>query len=865
VVLAMPGSGAAKRGSAAGGAARRARLAERRKALGLTQEALADLVGVERTTIVRWERGESAPLPPVRPKLARVLRVSAERLEELLASGAPAGPGPSGTEAGSRPRQLPPAVAGFTGRAAELAALTEILDEAGSAPGTVVISAIGGTAGVGKTALAITWAHQAADRFPDGQLYVNLRGYDPDRPMPPGDALAGFLRALGVAGQDIPPGEDERAARYRSLLAGKRVLVVLDNAGSSDQARPLLPGYPACTVLVTSRDALTGLAARDGAVRLDLDLLPLADAVRLLRDLIGDRAVADPDTTRTLAERCCRLPLALRIAAELAAAQPGTSLAGLASELADQQRLLDLLDADGDPRTAVRAVFSWSYRHLDAGTARAFRLLGLNPAADFDPYAVAALTGSDLAHARRTLNLLARAHLVQPTGAPGAPGPGRYAMHDLLRAYATELAAAHDGDGRHAALTGLLDHYQGTVAAAMDTAFPAGSKWSFHPDPSATPVPLPDAAAARAWLDGERPTLTTLIQYAAGHGWPAHAAWLSSRIGTYLLVGGHHPEAMLIFTSGRAAARQQGDRATEGLIVNSLAILDNQQGRYREALGRFLEARDLFAAARDRVWEARALSNAGGAYLDQGQYQQAIGLFEQAMSVWQETGDRIGELITGGNLGLLMARQGRYQQAAPLLRHYLDICRDIGDRAQECRILVALGETALRQGEHQQAGDFLRHALSLARADGYRMLEARTLTTMGELLRRLGRPGEATDHLRAALALSRELGDRSGEAETLNRLGEVHLDESQPREAHDQHAVALGLATENGDRLEEARAHDGLGNACHALGDTAGASRHWQAALARYTDMGVPEAARVRARLDRTRLRCFGAHITVVD
>src|SRR5215469_2033602 len=316
----MPENGVAKRGSAAGGAARR-RLAERRKALGLTQEALANLMGVERTTVARWERGESAPLPSMRPKLARGLRISADRLEELLAPGAPAGAdpddrgtarkGPADADSASVPRQLPPAVAGFTGRIAELAALTNVL-EGGGTPGTVVISAIGGTAGVGKTALAIHWAHQAADRFPDGQLYVNLRGYDPDRPVPPGDALAGFLWALGVPGQDIPPEEHERAARYRSLLAGKHVLVVLDNAGSVEQVRPLLPGSQSSAVVVTSRDSLAGLVARDGAARLDLDLLPLRDAVRLLWELIGDRAAASPGAMEALAERCCRLPLALR-------------------------------------------------------------------------------------------------------------------------------------------------------------------------------------------------------------------------------------------------------------------------------------------------------------------------------------------------------------------------------------------------------------------------------------------------------------------------------------------------------------------------------------------------------------------------
>jgi tetratricopeptide (TPR) repeat protein len=314
------------------------------------------------------------------------------------------------------PQELPSAVPGFTGRSAELKALTGLLDRSGpQAPGAVVISAIGGTAGVGKTALAVHWAHNVADRFPDGQLYVNLRGYDPGQPVPAADALAGFLRSLGVPGQDIPPEENERAARYRSLLAGKRILVVLDNAGSADQVRPLLPGTGACTVVVTSRDALAGLVAIDGAARLDLDLLPLAEAVALLQTLIGSRADAEPDAAAELADQCCRLPLALRVAAELAASRPAASLAGLTGELADLRTRLDLLGAGGDPRTQVRAVFSWSYQQLSIEAARAFRLVGLNPGPDLEPYAAAALTGAALPLARQALEVLARAHLISNT------------------------------------------------------------------------------------------------------------------------------------------------------------------------------------------------------------------------------------------------------------------------------------------------------------------------------------------------------------------------------------------------------------------------------------------------------------------
>jgi DNA-binding SARP family transcriptional activator len=354
-----------------------------------------------------------------------------------------AGPAACGSEPGSSglvtPRELPAPVTHFAGRAAELAALTRLLDGPGAGmPGALLISTIGGTAGVGKSALAVQWSHQVADRFPDGQLYVNLRGYDPGRPVPPADALAGFLRALGGPGQDIPPEETERAARYRSLLAGRRMLVVLDNAREAEQVRPLLPGCPACAVVVTSRDALVGLVAREGAQRLDLDPLPRQDAIGLLRALIGARVDDDAASAAALAEHCCRLPLALRVAAELAIREPAMPLAELTGELADQRKRLDLLVAGGDPRTAVREVFSWSCRNLDTDTARSFRLLGLHPGADFDPGVVAALTGASIEHARRLLDLLAGAHLIHHAD------PGRYGLHDLLRAYARELAEAEE-------------------------------------------------------------------------------------------------------------------------------------------------------------------------------------------------------------------------------------------------------------------------------------------------------------------------------------------------------------------------------------------------------------------------------------
>jgi DNA-binding SARP family transcriptional activator len=368
------------------------------------------------------------------------------------------------------PRELPADVSAFTGRAAELRRLDELTGGATRAgrASAAVISAVSGTAGVGKTALAVHWAHRAAGMFPDGQLHVNLRGYDPAQPLTSAGALAVFLRALGVPDDDIPAGEDRRAASYRSLLAGKRMLVVIDNARTADQVRPLLPGTAACAVVVTSRDSLAGLVARDGAARVDLDLLPLDDAVGLLRELIGARADAEPAAAAELAGQCSRLPLALRVAAELAAARPGIPLADLTCELADEQRRLDLLDADGDQRTAVRSVFSWSYRHLDTAVARAFRLTSRHPGPDFDSPAAAALTGCTVDQTRRALDTLARAHLVHPTG------PDRYGMHDLLRAYGRRLADAEEGEQRvREALARLADHYVHAAAGASDPPCPS--------------------------------------------------------------------------------------------------------------------------------------------------------------------------------------------------------------------------------------------------------------------------------------------------------------------------------------------------------------------------------------------------------
>src|SRR5581483_9576254 len=548
------------------------------------------------------------------------------------------------------PRELPGPVRQFVGRAAELADLTGGLEQAG--PRTLVVSAIAGMAGVGKTALAVQWAHQAADRFPDGQLHVNLRGYDPGPPVAAADALAGFLRSLGVAEQDIPAETEERAARYRSLLAGRRMLIMIDNAADAEQVRPLLPGSPSCVVVVTSRDALAGLVARDGARRLSLGPLPAAEATGLLRALIGEKVDAEPEAAAALAGYCARLPLALRVAAERAAASPGASLADVTSELADQRERLDRLDA-ADQRTAVRAVFSWSVRHLDDETGRAFRLLGLHPGADFDGYDAAALTGSTLRQARCLLDRLARAHLIQPVGT------GRYGLHDLLRAYAADQAADQDSEQElRAALTRLFDHYLATAAAVASTLFGADPDRP-APPPSAGPMPpVTSPATALAWLDLRRSTLVAIAAQAAGHGWPGHAIGLAATIFRYLDVG-HFPEAAAMHGHARRAAAKAGDRAAEAAALTMLGAAEAAQGRLRQATGHLEQALTLYRADGDGTGEARALGHLGLADFCRGRYGRSARSHRDALAIYLELGDHIGEARERHALGVIDLRQGR--------------------------------------------------------------------------------------------------------------------------------------------------------------------------------------------------------------
>jgi tetratricopeptide (TPR) repeat protein len=806
---------------------------------GLTQEQLAELSGLSVRTISDIERGTTA-----RPR-----RSSIALLEAALSqfSGNGTVPPDDALAADGRPPvlQLPPAVPGFTGRAREMDTLTELLGPAGATSGTVVISAIAGAAGVGKTALALHWAHQAAEHYPDGQLYVNLRGYDPDRPVPAASALAWFLRALGVAAPDIPPEPDERASLYRSVLAGRRMLVVLDNAGSPDQVRLLLPGTVTCGVLVTSRDSLAGLVARDGAARLDLDLLPMDDAVSLLGTLIGERADADPGAAEALAAQCSRLPLALRVAAEFVTARPELSLASLVGELTDQQRRLDLLDADGDPRAGVRAVFSWSYRNLGAVPARMFRLLGLHPGPDLDAHAAAALSGMALGDAAEVLGLLARTHLIQRAG------PDRYDLHDLPRAYARELATTGDTeDDRSAALIRLLDHYLHAAAAAMDTLYPSERNRRPRIPAPASPVPLlTDPAAARAWLDTERANLIALTAYAADWGWASHATRLAATLARYLEIGGHYPEAVALYGHAGRAARDTGDRVAGAAVLNNLAVIDLRLSRWREAASHLGQALALGAGTGDLIGQARALGNLGMVYYHQGRYHDAIEHHGRALGLYRRAGDHFGEARSLNNLGVVEIYLGQYPQAIEHLRDAETLSREKGVQPVTAYALLNLGAVAVRQGRYQQATASLTDAIALSREIAHPALELNSLVYLARIDVQQGRFTHAAGLLAHALKRSREIGARSVEIEVLNARGELALATGRTAGAITSYRAAHGLAVSFDEQYEQARAHDGLARSYRAAGDGSLARHHGKHALDLFSSLGTPEAEEVRALL----------------
>ena len=643
------------------------------------------------------------------------------------------------------PRQLPPPPRHFAGRQAELRALTRFLEESAGPGRTVVVSAIDGTAGIGKTALAVSWAHRVADRFPDGQLYVNLRGFDPaGTPMEPGEALRGFLDALGVPPRRVPSGLDAQTGLYRTLLADRRMLVVLDNAADVSQVLPLLPSSPTALVLVTSRNRLASLVAAQGAHPLALDLLSPADARELLARHLGPaRLAAEPAAAAAIIQRCAQLPLALSILAARAATQPEVPLAALVAELDATPDALDAFDT-GDRAMDVRAVFSWSYRRLGAGAARLFRLLGPHPGPDIGVPAAASLAGVPVAEARAHLAELARAHLVEKHPVEG-DSRSRYRCHDLLRTYATELSGTADTEaGRRAATHRVLDHYLHTATAAALLLYPHRHSIDLAPlQPGAAPAGLATVAEALAWFDAEHAVLMAAVDRAAADGFDRHAWQLPQTLTHYLERSGRWYDWLSAQQVALAATRRLADPAGQARIHRSMAGACARLGRSDEAHTHLRAALDLFVALGDRVAEANVHGDMAEAFGLAGRYREAVAENQRALELHRAIGNRVGEAGALNGIGWYSALLGEYERALECCQAGLAVQVELGDR-------------------HSQGN---------------------TLDSIGYAQHHLGRYADAVESYEAALVALRETGDRYNEAVTLGHLGDT-------RAAAGDHAAA---------------------------------------------------------------------------
>jgi tetratricopeptide (TPR) repeat protein/transcriptional regulator with XRE-family HTH domain len=706
-------------------------LRQYRLAAGLTQEELAARSGLSVRAIRDLERAWTGrPYHRSVRLLADALKLTDAQRSGLY--GLARDQGGTAVTGLAGPCQLPTGVAQFVGRDRELNTLDELLCQACAPPagGTVMVSAIVGTAGIGKTALAVHWAHQASARFPGGQLHVNLRGYDTDEPMAAADALAGFLYALGVTPEGLPPGLDARAGLYRSLVARIRPLIVLDNARDAEQVRPLLPGSPGCLVLVTSRGSLAGLAVSEGAHLLTLDVLAVDEARQLLAGRLGaERVAAEPGAVSELIALCARLPLALAIVAARACARLGLPLAGLAAELRDQSGRLDALDT-GDPASSVRTVLSWSYDQLTPAGARLFRLLGVHPGPDSTVHAAASLAGTTPAKARRLLDELARANLLAEQAS------GRFGCHDLLRAYAIEQATTTGSRAaRRAALGRLLDYYLHTAAAADRLLRPHRRRIDLAaPRPGVTPEDLASHGQALAWLDAEHRGLLAAVTVAAGHGFDGHAWQLAFSLETSFYRRGHWQDWAVTQRTALEAAYRLGDRDAQTLAHCGVARAQIPLGCPAEALSHLAtalcqreEAADVYGQACVHLYASRALEY-------QRRYREALARSRLGLQLAQTAGAGAESLLADAlnQVGWELALVGRYQQALGYCQRAVALSQQIDERHLEPYALDSLAYVHWHLGRHAEAADCYRRAVGLFGEEGHRYRKAQTLAHAGD-------------------------------------------------------------------------------------------------------------------------------------
>jgi tetratricopeptide (TPR) repeat protein len=783
---------------------------------------------------------------------------------------------------------LPADPAVFVGRERELAQITAAVADAAKGGGVILIHAIDGMPGIGKTSLAVHVAHRLAGQFNDRQLFVDLHAYTPGRPpLLAGDALAELLTADGVDSRFLPSTVDGRAALWRSRMAGQRMLLVLDDAASTEQVLPLLPGTPDCLVLVTSRRGLGDLPA---AVPMPLDVLSSAEASTMFMRL-APSATAFPQVVGEVVHACGYLPLAISITASLFRRHPSWSIGDLLREVRNSTGGLIMLTAE--TRT-VAAVFDLSYQHLAPELQRCFRLLGLQPGADIDPYAAAALTGLSLPTAQRYLDELHRFHLLDE------PAYRRYRMHDLIRAHAQSLATAVDhASTRQGAIGRLLDFYQHTTATAMATVYPCEQQRrpTARSGDKSTPD-LSDWYQADLWLDRELPNLLAAARYAAEHGQPEFTWQMSVTLNRHLRTRGRYHDAQTLHQQALDTARQQGnvlsemdalidlgnvhralghhekahdhcgralriaqdtgDQMGELHALNGLGHISWILGNYEQALENYQRARWISRQSNDRSGELNALNGLGHIHVILGHHEQALDHYGQARRLAQDIGDDGGKLQALTGLGVIRWRLGQNDQALVHYGQARKIARDTGNRAGELYALHGLGHVHWMLGNLKEAGDHHERAVRIAQETGDRVGELQALNGLGHIHLAQGRHDQAANCYRQTLERARELGSANWQFEALQSLGRLHHAAGQTELALTCHEQALQFATDLTQLSDQARAHDGIAHAHRTLGDPEQARKHWQQALDILTCLGADHTDEVQTSIPNIRAHLAG-------
>jgi tetratricopeptide (TPR) repeat protein len=658
------------------------------------------------------------------------------------------------------PRQLPPEIAHFIGRAGDLMSLDRLLAQTRGGRGrTAVISAIDGTAGVGKTALAIRWGHRVRGQFPDGDLFVNLHGYDFSTPADPYEVMEYFLRALGVLPSDIPREPDARTALYRSVLYDRRILLILDNAASVEQVAPLLPASDAAFALITSRDRLPGLAVTHGTAQLPLDLMTGAEALDLLIEVIGaDRVARERDAAVRLTERCARLPLALRIVAENVKSRPYASLAAVDADLSASGTDLGGFATD-DESLRVESVFDWSYQRLRVDDAVVFRRLGLHPGAHISAAAAAALMMTPVSAVERPLYRLAQAHLVEYAG------DRAFKFHDLMRRYATEKCRAHDEPRvRSEAFRNLASWYAHTANNANKLMIQRAPITVESALTGTLPGTFAGFADALAWCEAERVNMTLLTARAYEEGLLDIAWKLPDVLRGFYNLRKHWSDWEATHGIALAAARQLGDTVAEANLLNGMGTLCTQTGRGAEAIGYHQEALDRRRLLSDEEGVASSLDGLGTAYRHEGQLAKALECFLEGLAIREPGGDPKALAWSFNNLGETELQLGNHEAALDYLKLALTARVQVGDLWGQGRTLHALGETYDASGRYAEAREQYQAAAAVREEISDRWGVAQSLHALGDTEHRLGNIAEARALWSAALVLLTELGDRQAVA-----------------------------------------------------------------------------------------------------